>query len=103
MPPACTSPESPPPQPQLEGVPRRPQFCVEYRPPPSAPTGSIAISPDGRRLAFSALNEGKPQLWVRPLDSLTPQPLAGTDNASESSPFWSPDGRSVGFFVDGKL
>src|SRR5262249_47622819 len=39
--------------------------------------------------------------WVRPLDSLAAQPLAGTDGASY--PFWSPDSASVGFFADGRL
>ena len=62
---------------------------------------SFAISPDGRRLVFSASNEGKSQLWLRPLDSLTAQPLAGTDGARY--PFWSPDSASVGFFADSKL
>ena len=38
---------------------------------------------------------------MRPLDSLTAQPLEGTDGASY--PFWSPDSRFVGFFVPGKL
>ncbi len=68
--------------------------------PPTGDPLSFAISPDGRRLVFSA-SEGKSQLWVRPLDSLAPQPLAGTDGASY--PFWSPDSASVGFFADGKL
>jgi Tol biopolymer transport system component len=62
---------------------------------------SFAISPDGRRLVFSASNEGKSQLSVRPLDSVAAQPLAGT--AGARSPFWSPDSASVGFFADGKL
>jgi Tol biopolymer transport system component len=62
---------------------------------------SFAISPDGRRLVFSVSNEGKSQLWVRPLDSIAAQPLTGTDGASY--PFWSPDSASVGFFADGKL
>ena len=62
---------------------------------------SFAISPDGRRLVFSASNEGKSQLWVRPLDSVAAQPLTGTDGASY--PFWSPASASVGFFADGKL
>jgi len=60
------------------------------------------ISPDGSRLAFVAIDEtGRTLLYVRPLDSLTAQPLAGTDGAS--LPFWSPDGRSLGFFASGKL
>jgi hypothetical protein len=40
-------------------------------------------------------------LWVRMLDSLEAKPLAGTDFAS--SPFWSPDSRSIGFFTPSKL
>ncbi len=44
---------------------------------------------------------GRDLLWVRPLDGVTAKPLAGTDGATY--PFWSPDGRSIGFFADGKL
>lgn len=63
---------------------------------------SIALSPDGTKLAFVATLAGAtPQLWVRPLDSTAAQPLAGTDDAS--FPFWSPDSRSLGFFAQGKL
>ncbi len=62
----------------------------------------VAISPDGRRLAFGAsTTDGKNQLWVRPLDALTSEPLAGTEGATH--PFWSPDSRFLGFFADGKL
>jgi Tol biopolymer transport system component len=60
-----------------------------------------AISADGKRIAFRATRDGKSQLWVRPLDSVTAQPLAGTDEPS--LPFWSPDGKSIGFFAKGKL
>ena len=42
-----------------------------------------------------------PRVWVRPLDSVQAQPLAGTDGAS--FPFWSHDGRFVAFFAAGKL
>jgi hypothetical protein len=63
---------------------------------------SVALSPDGTKLAFvAAATGGVPQLWVRPLDSTSAQPLAGTDDASY--PFWSPDSRSLGFFAQGKL
>jgi Tol biopolymer transport system component len=62
----------------------------------------IAISPDGSRFAFAAIDaHGKTQLWVRPLDSASAQPLAGTEGASE--PFWSTDSQTIGFFADGKL
>jgi serine/threonine protein kinase/Tol biopolymer transport system component len=64
--------------------------------------GSLALSPDGRRLVIAGIGaDGKPRLWVRSLESLSPQPLTGTDGATY--PFWSPDGRFVGFFADRKL
>jgi Tol biopolymer transport system component len=62
--------------------------------------GQIAVSPDGRYLVFVA-PDANPRLWVRPLDSLAAQPLAGTEGAA--SPFWSPDGRFVAFFANNKL
>ena len=65
-------------------------------------SGPIAISPDGRLLAFVARTpDGRDVLWVRPLDSLSARPLDGTEGAS--FPFWSPDSRSIGFFADAKL
>ena len=64
--------------------------------------GSIALSPEGTRIAFVALNaQGKTEVWVRPLGSLTSTAVDGTDGAT--FPFWSPDGRSIGFFAGGKL
>ncbi len=64
----------------------------------------LAISPDGGQLAFVAgasVPGGKRQLWVRSLDGLSAQPVAGTENAD--FPFWSPDSKSIAFFADGKL
>ena len=58
------------------------------------------ISPDGRRVAFTGLSEGRRQLWVRPSDSV-PILLPGTDGAT--MPFWSPDSKSIAFFADRKL
>jgi Tol biopolymer transport system component len=60
------------------------------------------ISPDGSRLVFPAVSAvGAARLWIRPLDSLTAQPLPGTEEGLQ--PFWSADGRFVGFFAGGKL
>jgi len=59
------------------------------------------ISPDGRYIAFGAIVEGRDRFWVRALDDLHGRPLMNT-TASES-PFWSPDGRLLCFFEDGKL
>ena len=73
-----------------------------WAPSPVASTTQLALSPDGRRLAFmAATRRGAPQVWIRALDSIQSQPLAGTDGAS--FPFWSADNRSIGFFADGKL
>ena len=69
--------------------------------PPTSDAFSFALSPDGRQLAFVANGETGSQLWLRPLDQVTAQPLAGTEGASY--PFWAPDGRAIGFFADAKL
>jgi len=67
-----------------------------------APAAPLAVSPDGRRIAFAAASaDGKSLLWVRSLDTLSAQALAGTEGAVR--PFWSPDSRFLGFFADGKL
>ena len=72
-------------------------------PPPEVATMDVPrISPDGRFLAFDATDmEGKARIWVRALNSLTAQPLAGTDGGVR--PFWSPDSRYVGFIADGVM
>ena len=62
----------------------------------------VAVSPDGQRLAFVARAASNTRsLWVRPLSRPTAQRLEGTEGAS--SPFWSPDGRYLAFFVDDTL
>jgi eukaryotic-like serine/threonine-protein kinase len=61
-----------------------------------------SISPDGRQVVFSAIKAGGPPLlWLRSFESGTARPLAGTEEGS--SPFWSPDGKSIAFFAHGKL
>jgi hypothetical protein len=73
-----------------------------WSPSPVASTVQLALSPDGRRLAFvAARRRDAPQLWIRELDSVQAQPLAGTDEAS--FPFWSYDSRFIAFFAGGKL
>ncbi|HXV12974.1 MAG TPA: protein kinase, partial [Candidatus Krumholzibacteria bacterium] len=63
---------------------------------------SIVISPDGRTVAVAASAKDHPQqLWLRRFDSDATTPIAGTNGATY--PFWSPDGRFVGFFADRKL
>ena len=63
---------------------------------------SLALSPDGRRLAFVfAAANGSRNLWIRSVDRLDAEPVAGSNGAD--APFWSPDGRSLGFFAGGFL
>jgi Tol biopolymer transport system component/predicted Ser/Thr protein kinase len=67
-----------------------------------AQAGAVALSPDGRRLAFTAVPPGgRSALWVRDLDALTPRVLPGTEGAA--LPFWSPDSRFIGYFAGGKM
>jgi Tol biopolymer transport system component len=66
------------------------------------PQLSAAISPDGRNVAFvSTDSSGQSLLWVRTLDALEARALPGTEHAAH--PFWSPDGRSIGFVADAKV
>jgi DNA-binding winged helix-turn-helix (wHTH) protein/Tol biopolymer transport system component len=63
---------------------------------------SLALSRDGTHLAFVAeAADGSRSLWIRALATTMATPIAGTDGAG--LPFWSPDGRQVGFFADRKL
>lgn len=77
-------------------APRQPALRLSVIPPPNSDVRSTAISPDGKYLAFTATSGKLNRLWIRALDSLDAQPLAGTDAAAY--PFWSPDSKSIGFF-----
>jgi len=88
-------------------VPKSPVVRASILPPPETTFkdldgGHIALSPDGRYLAFVGTNSsGKNLLHVRALNSGTSSPLSGTDGAYY--PFWSADSRFVGYFAKGKL
>lgn len=71
-------------------------------PPEGARVFSVALSPEGDQVAFSASVDGGPvRLSLRRLDSVIARELSGTDEAS--FPFWSPDGQHLGFFAGGRL
>ena len=62
---------------------------------------SLALSPDGTTLAFIATQNRVPMVFVRSLAAVEGRALPGTEGAS--LPFWSPDGRTIGFFATDKL
>ncbi|HXI02121.1 MAG TPA: protein kinase [Candidatus Saccharimonadales bacterium] len=62
----------------------------------------LALSPDGRSLAFVAMGaDGKRRIWVRELSSMSARAIPETEGGWY--PFWSPDGQSLGFFSGAKL
>jgi serine/threonine-protein kinase len=62
----------------------------------------LAISPDGSRIVYVAVErEGRTQIFVRPLDRFESVAVAGSEGGS--APFFSPDGRWIGFYANGML
>lgn len=64
-------------------------------------TPALAFSADGTTLAWSACDAGGCRLYVRALDRLEPSAVPDTDGGH--APFFSPDGRWLAFFADGRL
>jgi len=63
----------------------------------------LALSPDGRHLAFVARQDSVVRLFVRDMSSFDAHPVAATAGLDVSGPFFSPDGEWLGFFAAGKL
>ena len=61
----------------------------------------IAVSPDGRSVAYAAEDDEGRRVYLRRLDTDQPEAIAGTDGGH--TPFFSPDGSSIGFFTDDAL
>jgi Tol biopolymer transport system component len=83
-----------------------PHLVKLFLPPPETSTfppvlPSVAVSPDGRRIAFQAMVAGKRGLWVRELDAAAPRLI--TDGVQASIPFWAPDSRRLAFFAGDAL
>ncbi len=86
-------------------APAESQLTYMYLPLPEKSTaingGGMAVSPDGRRLVMTVETEGVRRLWLYSFDRPSPVLLAGTEDGRY--PFWSPNGRSIGFFAQSKL
>jgi Tol biopolymer transport system component len=78
-----------------------PEMRVEITPPPQSAPLEFALSPNGRHIVFVASVDGRRRLWLRSLNEVDAQAIAGTDGAAQ--PFWSADSRSIGFFASSKL
>jgi eukaryotic-like serine/threonine-protein kinase len=63
--------------------------------------GAPVLSPDGRTMAFVASKDNETSIFLQPLSRGKAERLAGTDGGI--FPFWSPDGKYIGFFAEGKL
>jgi serine/threonine protein kinase/Tol biopolymer transport system component len=68
---------------------------------PGATVGTVAISPDGRTVAYVARVNGRIGLWIRPLGTSAATLLPGTEGAA--FPIWAPDSESLAFFTRDKL
>jgi serine/threonine-protein kinase len=53
----------------------------------------IDVSPDGTQIVFASSG-----LWLRPLSSLDATLMPGTEDSYAHTPFFSPDGRWIGFY-----
>ena len=69
--------------------------------PPMDMGAAIALSPDGQDLVYVGRVRGRSQLFLRTLDQTTARALAGTEDAQ--GPFFSPDGRSIGYWARGHV
>jgi hypothetical protein len=71
-------------------------------PPGQTFSDTVALSPDGRRILFNLRDLGGSfSVWMRALDGLSFRRVPGTDGSRY--PLWSPDGREIAFFSEGKL
>jgi eukaryotic-like serine/threonine-protein kinase len=63
--------------------------------------GAPALSPDASKLAFLTGDASASKLWVRDVTTGAVREVEGVDRPT--FPFWSPDGKYIGFFSAGKL
>lgn len=83
--------------------PARAIHAALVAPPETGFGDTFALSPDGRRVVFYAVDQKTRSgaLWIRELDAGVATRLASTDGGQMA--FWSPDGAQIAFFAEGKL
>jgi eukaryotic-like serine/threonine-protein kinase len=83
--------------------PRQTLSAMYFNSPVRFAANYVALSPDGKSLAMVAYTPqvNKYMIWIHEIGGRTATTVPGTEDASH--PFWSPDGRSIGFFAQGQL
>ena len=91
--------------PAVEAPPMRVEIVVGREPFDSGIGSSVALSPDGSKLAYTEGDGSRQSLYVRYLDESIPLLLAGGAVNSDGPyhPFVSPDGRWIGYVTPGEL
>jgi Tol biopolymer transport system component/DNA-binding winged helix-turn-helix (wHTH) protein len=84
--------------PQPADSPPRPATRFRIDTAPTLNPLNMALSRDGREIAYVGQAEFGSAIWVRSLGAIEARPLPGTEGATETAyPFWSPDGRYIAF------